>query len=99
MNYLTLDDLHKQMLIDDDFTEDDTYLEMLGDVVERVVEDHLDYSLNDVIHNNGGLPKPLKMAMLMMAAYLYNQRGDADNMEIPDAFYVLLKPYVKYPIA
>lgn len=99
MNYLTLQDMHRQMLIDDDFTEDDTYLTMIGEAVERMVNDHLDYDVNELIAANGSLPKTIKMAMLMMAAYLYNQRGDADNMEIPDAFFVLLKPYVRYPIA
>ena len=37
MNYLTIDELKKQCIIDLDFTEDDDYLAALGDTAEALV--------------------------------------------------------------
>ena len=44
MNYLTIDELKKQCIIDLDFTEDDDYLAALGDTAEALVEQQIDSS-------------------------------------------------------
>ena len=99
MNYLTLDEIKKQCIIEEDFYEDDAYLELLGEAVEQAVDNHIDHHLQDIVVKNGGdLPKPIKMSMLLMADYLYENRATAET-EIPNAFYVMLQPYIHYPIA
>ena len=99
MTYLTLDDIKRQCIIEESFTEDDDLLEALGDAAEDFVQSHINQQLDDVAADNAGdLPKSLKQAMLIMCDYLYDNRGSGDNHEIPDAFYVLCKPYMHYTI-
>ena len=99
MNYLTLEELKKQLIIEADFTEDDAYIASLGNVAEQMVNDHLNGLLNEVVaDNNNEIPATLKHAMLMIADYLYDYRGSGDERTVPDAYFVLCKPYINYYI-
>lgn len=96
MNYLTLEMLHRQCVIDDDFTEDDEYLEALGDTAEEIVEKQIGMSLTEVLEDNSDkMPAPLVHAMKMIVEYLYNNRGSGET-EIPDAFYYMCSLYRCY---
>lgn len=96
MNYLTLSMLKKQLVIDNDFEDDDEYLEALGDTAEELVEQQIDKSLADVLEaNNDVMPAPLLHAMKMLVEYLYDNRGSNDN-DIPDAFYWMCSLYRNY---
>lgn len=96
MRYLTLEALKQQLVINQDFTDDDDYLESIGETVEDIVEQQIDKPLEDVVEDNDGvLPAPLKHAMKMLAEYLYDNRGSAEN-NIPDAYYYLCKLYRQY---
>lgn len=100
MNYLTLEELKRQCIIEADFTEDDELLEALGDAAEDFVQAHINCMLDDVTAENGGtLPNSLRQALLIIVDYLYDNRGSGDNHEIPPAFYVLCKPWMTYTIA
>lgn len=97
MKYLTIDQIKKQCVIDDDFFDDDEYLETLGDTAEELVEQEIDNNLIDVVAENGGvLPKPLQHAMKIIVEYFYNNRGSDDVAQIPDAFFHMCKLYRKY---
>lgn len=99
MTYLSLEDIKHQLVIDDDFIEDDEYLTQLGNAAERLVNEHTDFSLASICNaSQGELPSTLKIAMLMIVDFLYEQRGSADDKDIPKAFYVLCQPYKKYNI-
>ena len=96
MTYLTLSMIKKQLVIDDDFTDDDEYLEALGDTAEELVEQQIDKSLADVLaDNNNIMPAPLIHAMKMIVEYFYDNRGSAEN-EIPSAFYYICSLYRCY---
>lgn len=96
MNYLTLDDIKKQIVMDVDYEDEDDYLTSLGDTAEQLVETHIDRNLADVVAFNGGeLPAPLKHAMKMIVEYLYDNRGSADNV-IPEAYFYMLRMYQNY---
>lgn len=96
MNYLTLSMLHQQLNIDSSFTDDDEYLEALGDTAEELVEQQIDKPLVDVLSdNNSYMPSPLLHAMKMIVEYLYDNRGSAEN-EIPSAFYYFCSLYRNY---
>jgi uncharacterized phage protein (predicted DNA packaging) len=96
MNYLTLSMLKQQLVIDADFTEDDEYLEALGDTAEELVEQQIDKPLVDVIaDNNNKMPAPLLHACKMIVEYLYDNRGSSDS-EIPSAFYYICALYRNY---
>ena len=99
MTYLGINEIKKQLVIDEDFIEDDQYLTLLGEAAERLVNEHTDFNLTNICNDSGGeLPSTLRMAMLMIVDYLYEQRGSADNKEIPNAFFILCQPYKKYNI-
>lgn len=93
MDYLELDELKKQCVIDLDFTDDDEYLESLGDTAEQLVEQQIDCALGDVVAYYGGeLPTPLKHAMKMIVEYLYDNRGSAET-KIPEAYFYCCQLY------
>lgn len=96
MTYLTLSMIKKQLVIDDDFKDDDEYLEALGDTAEELVEQQINKSLAEILeaHNNT-LPAPLIHAMKMIVEYFYDNRGSAEN-EIPSAFYWMCQLYRNY---
>ena len=100
MEYLTLEDIHKQCIIDSSFIEDDQYLTTLGTACEDYLESFLDASLGDIaVDNCGNLPKNLYLCLLMLVDYFYDNRGSNSTNDLPPAFYVLSKTYVKYNIA
>ena len=96
MTYLTLSMIKQQLVIDNDFTDDDEYLEALGDTAEELVEQQIDKALADVLaDNNNNMPAPLIHAMKMIVEYFYDNRGSAEN-EIPSAFYWMCQLYRNY---
>ena len=96
MEFLTIDELKQQCVIDTDFNDDNDYLEALGSTAEEVVEQQIDKSLHDVVsENDGKLPAPLKHAMKLIVEYLYNNRG-SDESQIPEAYYYFCKLYRNY---
>lgn len=100
MQYITLEDIHKQLRLEDGFTEDDTLLEGYGDSAEDLLQSHLNQALDDVVAENGGeFPKALWAALLMLVDYLYDNAGSGESRDIPNAFWILCKPYQKYTIA
>lgn len=99
MNYLTLNEIKAQLIIDTSFTDDDQLLERLGSAAEQMVDDHLDFKLEDIVANNGGnIPETLKHAMLMIVDYLYDYRGSSENKPVPEAYFVLCRPYIRYNV-
>jgi hypothetical protein len=96
MTYLTLSMIKQQLVIDNDFTDDDEYLEALGDTAEELVEQQINKALAEVLaENNDTMPAPLIHAMKMIVEYFYDNRGSAEN-EIPSAFYYMCSLYRCY---
>lgn len=99
MNYLTLEDIHRQLRLEPDFTEDDELLEIYGDSAENFIEQHLNRALDDIAAENGGeLPKNVINSMLMFVDYMYDNSGSGDVKEIPNSIWILLTPLKKYTI-
>lgn len=96
MRYLTLTELKTQLNIDEEFIDDDAYLDALGCTAEDIVEQQIDCDLADVVEkSNSYLPAPLKHAMKMLVEYFYDNRG-SDDIEIPDSVFYLQKLYRRY---
>lgn len=95
MNYLTLEDIKRQCIIDFDFTDDDIYLESLGNTAEDFVEQIGNLDLSDIVGCKGELPPSLKHSMLLLCEYFYNNRG-SDTTDIPPLFYTMIKMYRNY---
>lgn len=101
MTYLTLTEIKKHLNIDNDFTDDDTYIESLADVAESIVEQHIRISLEVVVAttDDGKLPMPIKHAMLLLIGNYYSNRESvtfAQAHDLPLAYDYLLSPYVSY---
>ena len=79
MRFLTLEQIKQQLRIESDFTEDDAYLEHLGEVSELAVENDLNRTLyvTDIPEADiFGLLVNVrhKQAMLLMVGQLYENR-------------------------
>ena len=100
MKYLNLDILKKHLNIDNFFHDDDDYVVSLGDVAEEMVATHLDNKLDIIAaDNDGNLPMPIKHAMLLLVANLYqNREGIAFTSvnDIPHSYDYLLGQYKNY---
>lgn len=98
MTYLTLEQIKQHLNIDSDYTGDDNYLTSLGEVVEMVVEKHIDNSLN-ALCEGGVLPPPLQLAMLLLIGNYYNTReavAFVSSSEIPLSYNYLLDLFKNY---
>ena len=93
MNYLTLDMIKKQCVVDPDYTEDDDFLTMCGDAAESMAEQMLDLPLDEVVATYGEMPPVLMHAIRMLVDYFYacNRGSAGTEMEIPNAVFTMLK--------
>ena len=98
MQYLTLDEIKKQCVIDADYHDDDEFLTMIGDAAEDLTSQMLDYDLQELFAEYGEMPATIKHAMRMLVDYFYAvNRGSADHgKEIHDAVFVMLKLYRRF---
>lgn len=91
--------LFKKHVRTDDFADDDVYLEHLLETAEVSVVTATNRTVQELTDGNAGqFPKPLKHAMMMLAAHWYNQResvSTAQMHEVPDSLQALVKPYRK----
>lgn len=98
MQYLTLDEIKKQVVLDEDFHDDDEFLTMIGDSAEELTSQLLDCSLDQLAAENGDLPAGLRHALRMLVDWEYSvQRGSSDNApDIPSAIMMMIKLYRNY---
>lgn len=100
MNHLTLKLIKEHLNLDNDFILDDAYLSNLGDVVETVVEKHIDDSFVYLANANGGhLPTPLIQAMLLLLGTYYANREHIAfnaNYEVGNSYTFLIDLYRNY---
>jgi uncharacterized phage protein (predicted DNA packaging) len=98
MKWLTLERIKQQCRIEQDFTEEDSLLEMYGESAEEVLLNHLRRSYEDIMEVYGRIPAPLVLASLMLVDTSYTHRSPVSpqNMSIvPYAFDILVKPYMR----
>ena len=98
MKWLTLERIKQQCRIEQDFTEEDSLLEMYGESAEEVLLNHLNRSYEDIMQVYGRIPAPLVHASLMLVDVSYQHRSPVSpqNMSIvPYTFDILVKPYMR----
>jgi hypothetical protein len=98
MNYLTLDEIKKQVVIDSDFTDDDEFLTMIGDAAEDMVGQLLDCPLYELEAEKGEIPPTIRHCLRMLVDYFYStNRGSAETDKgIPEAVTLMIKLYRNY---
>ncbi len=97
--YLNLDTIKKHLNIDADFTDDDEYIEFLDSVAEDLVQKHIDKSFEDIVAEEGAIPKPLLHAILLFIGNLYDNRESiafAAPSEVPQSLTYILNMYRNY---
>lgn len=100
MNYITLEQAKKHLLIDESFTADDQYILDLITVAEDSVSKHLDIALEE-LEAGGKLPPAIIHAMLLMIGNLYANREPVafgTIAKIPYSYEYLVGLYKHYEI-
>lgn len=85
--------------IDSDYTSDDNYLEYLEGVAEEVVQKHIDRTFEDIIAEEGEIPKPLLHTILLFVGNLYENRESVaytNVVEVPNSLSYILNMYRNY---
>ena len=98
--YLTLEQVKKHLLLDEEFIADDSYLQELIAVAEDSVSKHLDIALDELIEG-GKLPPSIVHAMLLMIGNLYANREPVTYgtvVKIPYTYEYLIGLYKHYSI-
>ena len=98
MKYLTLNEIKKQCVVDQDFHEDDEFLTMIGNAAEDMASKLINCRLDEVVADNGELPATIRHALRMLVDYFYSvNRGSSENTpDIPNAVIVMLKLYFQF---
>ena len=97
MKWLTLERIKQQLRIEQDFHEEDEWLEDAGETAEDAILEVLNRSYEDMYEVYGRVPAPVRHASLMLVASLYKDR-EKDLVQEAHAnttFALLLKPYMK----
>ena len=92
--------LKKHLNIEEDFTEDDSYLEILSNAAVNVVENYLVDNLELIVEDNGGeLPSSLSLAIFIMVADWYAYRESVTNLSVnklPQSLMFILNQFKCY---
>ena len=98
--YVTLDLLKNHLNIEPSFNDDDELIMIYEGIAEQAIERHIDYSLQDIVANNGGeLPSPLQAAIMLYVGNLYANREAVTfgtPKELPLSYSYLLDLYKNY---
>lgn len=83
MKYLELPLVKTHLNVEQDFTEDDTYIMSLIDVAEEKVAKELCVTVEDLATIDGGgvIPYPLKHAMLLSIGSYYANREEVTAIQ------------------
>lgn len=83
MKYLTLDIVKKHLNIESEFTDDDSYIELLAEIAEEKVAKELCITVDELATIDGGkeIPKPLISAMLLSLGLYYSNREEATTIK------------------
>lgn len=105
---LKLEEIKSQLRLDEDFSDEDTLLTLLGSAVQTRTEAFLNrklYAPGDDIPDadEGGfhLPDDIRLGMLLLVTHFYENRSsvtEVDMTELPMSFNWLVGPYRFIPL-
>ncbi|AMO47616.1 Phage protein [Enterobacter sp. FY-07] len=105
---LTLSEIKAQLRLDEDFTEEDTLLGLLGDAVQARTESYLNrtlYEKNTTVPDTDpeglALPDDVKLGMLLLLTHYYENRSsvsEIEKVEMPLAYNWLVGPHRFIPL-
>ncbi|AKZ72808.1 head-tail connector protein [Enterobacter roggenkampii] len=105
---LTLPEIKNQLRLEDDFTEEDELLTLLGGAVQSRTETFLNrklYGPTETVPADDPdglkLPDDVKLGMLMLATHFYENRAsvsEVEQLEMPQSYNWLVGPYRFIPL-
>ncbi len=99
MAYITLDEIKQHLNIEQDFKEDDNYINQLQEAATDAIELNCDVVLSNLEDEEGYLPPALKQAILILIANFYNNRESVTSAaanNIPYSLQYLVDLYKDY---
>ncbi len=97
--YLSIEEIKKQLNIDEFFHDDDEYLIGLSDAAELATAKFCDRPIQSLVDANGNLEAPIKQCVLLMIGNMYNNREATSNynvVEVPLGYRFLADLYQDY---
>ena len=97
MTIITLEEIKANSRIEGN--AEDTLLESLGEAAEVTVLNLIERTQEDIEAEFGKVPAPIRQAILMYAAHLYNHRGIVNPTalyNVPYSIDAMIKPYIRY---
>jgi uncharacterized phage protein (predicted DNA packaging) len=91
--------IKRHLNLDDDFTADDAYIEYLANEAEEQVQKEIDRSFEEIIAEEGEIPKPLLHTILLIVANFYANREPnayTQVVEVPNSLTRILSMYRDY---
>lgn len=70
--YISLSEAKTHLRVEEDFTDDDAYIESCIKAAEEVVSQDICIPLSELQDEQGTIPAPLRQAMLMMLGTFYD---------------------------
>lgn len=105
---LTLPEIKAQLRLDEDFTDEDPFLELLGSAVQARTESFLNrklYEKDEAIPEEDSeglvLTDDVRLGMLLLLTHYYENRSsvsEAEKSEMPLAYNWLVGPYRFIPL-
>ena len=96
---IDLTTIKNHLNIDNDYINDDAYLQHLEGVAEEIVQKHIDRTFEDIIEKEGVLPQPLLHSILLIIGNLYDNRESVaytQVTEVPNSLSYILSMYRDY---
>ena len=93
--YITLEEIKKQLNIDQEYHGDDEFLELIGESAEDITANLIDMSLDELVSIYGVMPAGVRHCMRMLCDYAYSQQrgSSAESNDIPSSIITILKLY------
>lgn len=104
---LSLEEIKVQLKVDDDFTQEDMLLNLIGSAAQKRTENFLNRKLYETAAIPSDDPDGLelsddiRMALLLLVTHWYENRStvtEVEKLELPMAFNWLVEPYRYIPL-
>ncbi|MDM3203905.1 head-tail connector protein [Citrobacter sp. Cf097] len=105
---LSMEEIKAQLRLDDDFTDEDSLLALLGKAAQSRTENYLNRRLyekpQDIPPDDPDglvMSDEVKLAMLMLVSHFYENRSavtEVEKLELPMSFNWLVGPYRYIPL-
>lgn len=98
MKYLTLEAIKRQIRMEQDFHDEDEWLEETGEAEEEAMLNLLGRSYEDLIETYGKVPPTIVKSTLELVDISYQHRSPVSQQNmylVPYTFDMRVKPYIK----